>query len=248
MSTYSFTNILEYIPKRYIGLSNKQLQDRNAVYSFKNGNCPQYAKELLLEKIKTKVSSDPSSWVVCFIPASTKAKHLRRYSELSSYLNANLRCPVVLDGIDVAYDRESGHLSGKSSNPSENMSFNESCFKGKKVVLIDDVRTRGTTFQTVADKMSNLGARSVFGVFLAQTIHPNLPIDNSSRSSSYGYDQDYMDDFMADEFMMEELQQELMEEEFYQHEMEQEFMADEYYEQEIMNDIMADEMYYEDYI
>jgi predicted amidophosphoribosyltransferase len=252
MKTYSFTNILEYIPKRYIGLSNKQLQDRNAVYSFKNGNCPQYAKELLLERIKTKTSSDPSSWVVCFIPASTKAKHLRRYSELSSYLNANLRCPVVLDGIDVAYDRESGHLSGKSNNPSENMSFNESRFKGKKVVLIDDVRTRGTTFQTVADKMSNLGAQTVYGIFLAQTIHPNLPIDNSPRSSSYGYDSAYMDDFMADEFMMEELQQELMEEEYYQHEMEQELMADDYYqnemEQEIMNDIMYDNMCYEDYM
>jgi hypoxanthine phosphoribosyltransferase len=237
MRTYSFTHVLEYIPKRYTGLNSKQLQDRNAVYSFKNGDCPQYAREMMLEKIKTKVSSNPSSWVVCFIPASTKAKHFQRYSSLASYLDANLNCQVIIDGIDVAYDRESGHLSGKSNNPSENMSFNQARFSGKNVILVDDVRTRGTTFQTVADKMSNLGAISVYGVFLAQTIHPNLPIDTSHHSNSYGYDPDIMDDFMEDNFMMEELQQEIMAEEHYQYEM----------EQELMDDIL-EEMCFEDYM
>lgn len=252
MRTYSFTNVLEYIPKRYIGLSDKQLQDRNAVYNFKNGNCPQYAKDLLLKEIRAKISSNPSSWVVCFIPASTKAKHIRRYSSLASYLKENLNCQVVIDGIDVAYDRESGHLSGKSNDPSESMLFNQALFKNKNVVLIDDVRTRGTTFNTVANKMSNLGALSVFGVFLAQTIHPNLPIDNNYRSNGYGYDPDYMDDFLAEEFMLQEMQQEMLDEEFFDNEMAQDLMAEEYYqnemEQEIMNDIMYENMCYEDYM
>ena len=111
MSYHPFTNVLEYIPKKYVGLSSKQLQDRNAVYAFKDGNC-----------------SDPSAWVVCFIPASTALKHQRRYGGLSEYLRSHLACPVYIDGINVAYDRESGYMTGKSGNPTDNMSFNPARF------------------------------------------------------------------------------------------------------------------------
>jgi hypothetical protein len=74
MKNYSFTNILEYIPKKYVGLSNKQQQDRQAVYNFKDGHCPENVKQQLVDKIRNVISEDPSAWVVCFIPASTKEK------------------------------------------------------------------------------------------------------------------------------------------------------------------------------
>ena len=234
MSYHSFTNVLEYIPKKYVGLNSQQLQDRSAVYAFKEGNCPTYAKEKLVEKIKSVIGSNPSAWVVCFIPASTKSKHMRRYFDLSCYLRNRLSCPVYIDGIDVAYDRESGHLTGKTGNPTDNMEFNSSKFSGKKVVLIDDVRTRGVTFDQTADKMIMLGASTVFGVFLAQTIHPNLPIDNSPRYRG-GYYDDVLNDFMceelADEMYEQEVANEFYEEDLYQQQMEEEFMYEigEYY-------------------
>ena len=223
MSYHSFTNVLEYIPMKYVGLSSKQQQDRQAVYSFKEGNCPSYAREQLLNKIKGVISSNPSAWVVCFIPASTKSKHLRRYGSLSAYLSNHLECPVYIDGIDVAYDRESGHMTGKSGNPIENMEFNSGRFAGKKVVLVDDVRTRGVTFERTADKLESLGAATVFGVFLAQTIHPNLPIDTTPRYRGRYYDE-VLNDFLAEEQYQEEMMNELMEEELYQQQMEEEFM------------------------
>lgn len=234
MSYHSFANVLEYIPKKYVGLSSQQLQDRSAVYAFKEGNCPAYAKEKLVEKIKNVIGSNPSAWVVCFIPASTKSKHMRRYYDLSCYLRNRLSCPVYIDGIDVAYDRESGHLTGKTGNPTDNMEFNSSKFRGKKVVLIDDVRTRGVTFDRTADKMVMLGASTVFGVFLAQTIHPNLPIDNSPRYRGGYYDEvlnDIMCEELADEMYGQEVANEIYEEELYQQQMEEEFMYEigEYY-------------------
>jgi len=233
MSYHSFTNVLEYIPKKYVGLSSQQLQDRSAVYAFKEGNCPTYAKEKLVEEIKKVIGSDPSAWVVCFIPASTRSKHIQRYYNLSCYLRTRLSCPVYIDGINVAYDRESGHLSGKTGDPTDNMEFNSSKFRGKKVVLIDDVRTRGVTFDRTADKMVTLGASTVFGVFLAQTIHPNLPIDNSPRHKGGYYDEiinDYMYEEMAGEMYGQEYN-EIYEEELYQQEMVKEFMYEmgEYY-------------------
>ena len=45
--------------------------------------------------------------------------------------------------------------------------------KGKNIVLIDDIITRGVTFNQVAAKLISLGALSVFGLFLAKTINPD---------------------------------------------------------------------------
>ena len=223
MSYHSYSTILEYIPKKYVGLSSKQQQDRQAVYSFKDGCCPTYAKELLVNKIKSVIDSNPSAWVVCFIPASTKAKQLRRYGALSCYLNNLLACPVYTDGIDVAYDRESGHMSGKTGDPTDNMTFNSSRFMGKKVILIDDVRTRGVTFDRTADRLVSHGAASVYGIFLAQTIHPNLPIDNTPRYRG-GYYDEVLNDFLAEEQYQDEIANEIMQEELYQEQAEIDFL------------------------
>ena len=223
MSYHPYSTILEYIPKKYVGLSSKQQQDRQAVYSFKDGNCPTYAKELLVDKIKSIIGSDPTSWVGCFIPASSKAKQTRRYGTLSSYLNNVLSCPVYIDGIDVAYDRESGYMSGKTGDPTDNMVFNSSRFSGKKVILVDDVRTRGVTFERTADKLVSRGATSVHGVFLAQTIHPNLPIDTTPRHRG-GYYDEVINDFLAEEQYQDEIANEIMQEELYQEQAEIDFL------------------------
>ena len=69
MSYYSYNYILEYIPSKYCGLSNKQQADRQAVYDFKDGHCPLTLKELMLNKIQCIICSNPIAWVVCFIPA-----------------------------------------------------------------------------------------------------------------------------------------------------------------------------------
>jgi pyrimidine operon attenuation protein/uracil phosphoribosyltransferase len=225
MQNYSFTNVLEYIPKKYVGLSSKQMQDRQAVYSFKDGNCPQYVKEQVLDRIQRKIAGNPSSWVVCFIPASTKQKHIRRYSALASYLNSNLGCEVRIDGIDVAYDKDSGHMTGKTGNPTENMRFNPEVFSGKRVILVDDVRTRGTTFTMTADKMSALGAVTVFGVFVAQTIHPDLPIDTTPHPRGGWYDE-AINDMLADQMYEEEMAAEAMADMMYEEEMQAELMAE----------------------
>ena len=103
------------------------------------------------------------------------------------------------------------------------MSFNPERFAGKKVVLVDDVRTRGVTFDRTADKLVDLGARSVYGVFLAQTIHPNLPIDTSPRYRG-GYYDDVINDILGEDVYQQEMMNEIMEEELYQQVMEEELM------------------------
>ena len=45
----------------------------------------------------------------------------------------------------------------------------------KNVILIDDVITTGETFNRTAEQTMKMGANSVHGLFLAKTIHPDLP-------------------------------------------------------------------------
>ena len=49
MSYYSYNYILEYIPSKYCGLSNKQQADRQAVYDFERADAEQDSRNHRLE-------------------------------------------------------------------------------------------------------------------------------------------------------------------------------------------------------
>ena len=80
---------------------------------------------------------------------------------------------VAIDAIYNEHDHEAGHLTGKTGNPIEGFGFNTSGIAGKKIIVIDDIITRGKTFQMVAEKLMAMGATTVTGLFLAKTINPD---------------------------------------------------------------------------
>jgi hypothetical protein len=201
MIRHNYNYLLEYIPARYTGLSLKQLQDRNTVYDFKNGNISSSVKNEFLSKVRGIVSGRPSDWVVCFIPASTKSKTYNRYSALALFLSREAGCNVFIDAVTKATDSEAGHVVGKSNNPTEDFEVKSEYLRGKKVILIDDVITRGRTFDDTADLIMRSGAVSIQGLFLSKTVHPNLPqVDkgNSSHSNRF-YEEDYAYDVIEEE-------------------------------------------------
>lgn len=203
MARHNYNYLLEYIPVRYQGLSAKQLQDREDVFNFKDGSASASVKNGLLTNIRNIVSTNPAHWVVCFIPASTKAKTYNRFSSLALYLSREAGCDVYIDAIINTADKESGHISGKSNNPTQDFLINQSYIMGKNVIVIDDVITRGRTFDDTADKLLQTGAISVQGLFVAKTIHPNLPqVSNTSRN--YHPDYDIFDDMYEEELAAEQ--------------------------------------------
>ena len=168
MNNYHY--ILEYLPKRYAA-SMKQEADRRACYSFKDGNMSDQVKSALISKVR-EITGNDKSWVICFIPASTAWKTRVRYNELANELSS-LGYQVKMEAVYNEFDRDAEHIAGKSSNPAASFGFNSDCVNGKKVLLIDDIITRGQTFNSVADKLRTIGATSVTGLFLAKTINPD---------------------------------------------------------------------------
>lgn len=167
----NYQYLLEYLPKRYTA-TVEQEQSRKLVYSFKDGYISDYLLNLFVGKIK-RIVTDHNEWIICFIPASTNSKTKIRYKKLAEYIRNQTQCTVVEDAIYNLFDKEAGHLNGKLGNPIESFGYHSKAIIGKKVLLIDDVITRGTTFELIANKLKQLGASYVSGLFLAKTIHPD---------------------------------------------------------------------------
>lgn len=162
----------EYLPKRY-SANEEQEKMRQEVYDFKNGRAASYVYDRFLGHVSKIIGcSNSLSYCVCFIPASTQWKTERRYSTLASMIRNNVGCSCSVSTITCP-DHESGYLCGKSDNPAESYTVNSSDVRGKRVILIDDVITRGRTFEQTARKLIDAGAIEVTGLFLAKTINPD---------------------------------------------------------------------------
>lgn len=160
---------MEYLPTRYAG-TNSQIQDRRDIFNFKDGNCASHIVNGLADGIRRIADSNT---VVCFLPASTSYKTVRRYSCVSDRLSAMTGVRCSYNAISKMEDSDAGHIAGKSSDPAAEFTFDPSFFSGKKVILIDDVITRGTTLESTAKRLIRMGAREVVGLVVAKTINPD---------------------------------------------------------------------------
>lgn len=172
MRTYKYTNILDYIPVRY-SVTREQKADRQTVFDFKDGYCPDNIKRKFVAMINAIKKVDFShNWRVCFIPASSRERTIRRYSRIASYISQQTGCPCDIDAITTINDTEPGHYGVKPVDPASNFHVEADEVKGMNIILIDDVITRGCTFVQTANKLIANGANDVIGLFLAKTVHP----------------------------------------------------------------------------
>ena len=169
MNNYHY--LKDYLPVRYQA-NAQQLADRQTCYNIKDGNINDEVKSECLNKIQEITNGEKTGWAICFIPASTKSKTQTRYKKLAEAIQAS-GYKVAIDAIYNEHDHEAGHLTGKTGNPIEGFGFNTSGIAGKKIIVIDDIITRGKTFQMVAEKLMAMGATTVTGLFLAKTINPD---------------------------------------------------------------------------
>ncbi len=172
---YQFRYAIQYLPKKYEATSEQQ-KNREIVWNFKNGNIGVETEEIwkyfvreVCDIVKGKNKSD---FIVCFIPASNAQTSYYRYNCISYAIMKGAGVQTSMKAISRPVDTAAEHQTGKSGDPTEGFVYDADLFKGKKVILIDDVITRGTTFTKTADKLVSLGAASVTGLFLAATFTP----------------------------------------------------------------------------
>jgi len=126
---------------------------------------------MLTNKLTTTFGTENLKYLtlVC-IPASSQVKTQARYEEFSNRICRELGMINAYPHISVVSAKEEKHLGGTGLDTSK-LHFDEDFFKGKYVLLFDDVITRGDSMRTFKRKMESLGATVVGGLSLGKTKH-----------------------------------------------------------------------------
>lgn len=139
------------------------------ILSFKRGEYYR-AVELVSEFINGLFwESSRKGWMLCVIPASTLAKNERRFRTFCEKVSKETG---IIDGYTlIRRERDRPNTrQGKNDDTLDGLWINESVFVGKKVLLFDDLTTRGTSFVQLADNLISCGAEQVVGFFIGKTV------------------------------------------------------------------------------
>ncbi len=172
--------------------TEEEWQNRWIIWDFKNTpgktSSSDHQKALgkaipmLKDKLVSTFNSENLKYLtlVC-LPASSQVKTAARYEEFSEKICSELGLINAYSHISVIKEKEEKHLGGSGTNIN-NLHFDETFFKGKYVLLFDDVITKGNTMRLFKSKMESLGAVVVGGLSLGKTKHerPNSPIITES--------------------------------------------------------------------
>lgn len=164
-----YVNLMEYLPLRYPPTLEEE-KNRRIVSNFKRGRCSPELKNKFTDAIKQlKEERKDVKLRVCFIPAITADKTALRYSQLATAIESETGIPS--DYHTILPKRATELMATGKTDPAEDFLFNKEQIEGTDIILIGDIITTGTNFTKTCQKLTELGAKSVIGLFLAKTIH-----------------------------------------------------------------------------
>lgn len=169
---FPFYSLYDYYPKRYSTIDRDIIYVRHEVYDFKNGKNSSKISKLISKSIENEPFFDSikNNAMLCVIPASTTHKNNIRFKWFCTEVATELSIINGFNAINVLYDRK--ELKGKKEeNKTDNLIFDSTLIKGRDILLFDDVITRGTSFYQNSIKLMENGAKSIIGIFLAQTVY-----------------------------------------------------------------------------
>lgn len=159
--------IHDYYPTRFQDVDDDIKRVRRLVYDFKDGR----NSALVANKIATAITRKNlhlNNPCICVIPASTNTKTQIRYSEFCRLVAGSARIINGYSFISNRVDRD--EMKGQASgNKIGTFDFHSQFYRGKTVLLFDDVYTSGTSFKQTGEKLMSTGANKVIGIFLAKT-------------------------------------------------------------------------------
>lgn len=165
---YSF---FDYLPVKYAA-DNNAWKVRRFIWAFKDGQFSKYAASLVAKKLLEQFGADCENMVFVCVPASSHDKNEARYHEFSEEVSrlsgiGNAFTHVSVEGERLAIHESKG---AKHVNSVQVVNFDKDFFAGKKVLVFDDVITRGYSYSRFACALESLGASVIGGIFLAKTL------------------------------------------------------------------------------
>lgn len=156
-----------YYPIRFTGISFESQSVRSLIYNFKDGKAHSGVADLIQRKLRsTFLEDDIHSFTFVCIPASTRNVNEARYSSFSKDVCEKLGMRNGFPHVHITKERTAAHLGGTDT---AEYSFDESFFKGAKVILFDDIVTRGGSMKHFKSYMENNGATVICSLSVGRT-------------------------------------------------------------------------------
>ena len=154
-----------YVPTRYSDLSSESEDIRKELWNFKDGCYHDQFVDLMATKLRHTFGNTDFLTLVC-IPASTVYSNRTRYEQFSHDLCSKLNMKNGFKHISIVKEKEPSHLGGRDEAIYE---FDRTFFSGKKIVLFDDVVTRGSSMRSFIESLEDAGAEVVCCMSIGKT-------------------------------------------------------------------------------
>lgn len=171
MKTFSF---YEYLPKRYAERSVLDAQVRNLVFRFKDGDkeAAAHAAECVARLLVRWYQLKCKEYTLVCVPSSSMATYKRRFSYFSAIVARRCRQESAMSHINIIGERQALHRTADHvvrECEGYYVNIDSDFFRGRKVIVFDDLITSGKSAEHFSQMLSEAGAEVVGGLFLART-------------------------------------------------------------------------------
>lgn len=197
-----------YITKRSLNYDNsfssESLDIQKKIWDFKDGVTQDYFTKLVISKVKDILFGieDKSNVIFLCIPASTVASNKTRYLSFSNKICKECNIINGYNFITIINEKEPKHLTNEYTK--SEYKFDIAQLQNKKIIIFDDVVTKGNSMCNFISQLENIGAKVIYCLSLAHTYYepkhganPLHPYSKHQIKGSYVSDQnDYINDIV----------------------------------------------------
>lgn len=159
-----------YYPTRFNDISSESEKARRLIWNFKDGITTNTVSNLLSNKLKETFSNyELSELTLVCIPASTIDANIERYQTFSKTVCSATGMKNGFTKIQITKEKTPAHLSANHVSEPAEYYFDSSFFKGAKVILFDDVVTKGRSMAQFKQYLEDIGADVICAISIGRT-------------------------------------------------------------------------------
>lgn len=157
-----------YLPKRFLKRATfEQSEITRHILDFKDGR--RYAVRWAVGQVVNALSCiDLSNTVIACVPANNEHTNKRRFRTFSDMVCTLTGAQNAYSHIDVVGSRSKLHIDRRAV-AEDNVIIDEQYFRGKQVLVFDDICTTCGTADAFISKLQSAGANVRMALFLAKT-------------------------------------------------------------------------------
>lgn len=163
----------KYFPVRIRNVGEDAIEARNLVWAFKDAKeeATERVAQMTAEYLICQYGEKVKDMTFICVPASSREKNESRYKNFCRRVS---ELSGIADGFPLVYisgERPAvhEHRHDKSAFVADDMKFDTEQIKGKTVCVFDDVISTGQSYGVFADRLEQLGANVIGGIFLSRT-------------------------------------------------------------------------------